>query len=326
MDKRSLQIAVAAGALVAAFAFPAAAQQQMTLAGSSEGGTMYRLGAAISEVFNKSQKDVRLNLIVGGGAANPARVGGGGANFGFSFSNFAVSAYNGKAPFDKSFKALRHVGAFWQSCYHQYVAQDLYDSGIKSWDDIVASKKPLSIGAGPAGTSTDAINKLLLAAYGTSFEALTSRGYKFTYTSMGATSDAMRSGQVDIYFHNSGDPNAAGIKAALGRKLTFLDASDKLKSTLADAGFSPCTIPGGIYENVDTGHASMGALGVLMANESVGEAVVYELLKTINGNIKTLGGAHKIFASWTPDYGAAQYGMPMHPGAEKFYKEVGALK
>jgi TRAP transporter TAXI family solute receptor len=326
MNKRNIQILIAAGALVAAFAVPAAAQKQMTIAGSSEGGTMYRLGAALSEVFNGAQKDVRLNLIVGGGAANPARVGGGGANFGFSFSNFAVSAYNGKAPFDSSFKALRHVGAFWESCYHQYVAQDLYDGGIKSWDDIVASKKPLAIGAGPAGTSTDAINKLLLSAYGTSFEALSSRGFKFTYTSMGATSDAIRSGQVDIYFHNSGDPNAAGIKAALGRKLTFLDASEKLKSTLAGAGFSPCVIPGGVYANVDKEHASMGALGVLMAHESVDAAVVYELLKTINANIKTLGGAHKIFASWTPSYGAAQYGLPMHPGAEKFYKEAGALK
>jgi TRAP-type uncharacterized transport system substrate-binding protein len=48
-------------------------------------------------------------------------------------------------------------------------------------------------------------------------------------------------------------------------------------------------------------------------------------LKTINDNIDTLGGVHKIFSSWTPEVGYADYGLPLHPGAEKFYKEVGVI-
>jgi hypothetical protein len=326
MTKWTWPFTAIASVVVASLAIPATAQTQMTIVGSTEGGTMYRLGAVLSEVFNGAQENTRLNLIVGGGAANPARIGSGGADTGFSFSNFAVSAYNGKPPFDSEFKSLRHVGAFWQSCYHQYIAKELYDAGIKSWDDIVASTEPLAIGAGPAGTSSDAINQLLLAAYGTSFEELTGKGFKFTYTGMGATSEAIRSGQVDIYFHNSGDPNAAGIEAALGRKLTFMDASETLKTTMADAGFSPCIIPGGMYENIDEDHESMGALGVLLAHEDTDPDVIYELLKVVNDNIKTLGGAQKIFATWTPEYGYVDYGVPLHPGAEKFYKETGVLK
>lgn len=325
MTKRTWPITAAAGIIAASFAFPAAAQTQTTVAVGSEGGTMYRLGAAMSEIFNGAQDKFRLNLTLGGGAANPARVGSGDTEFAFSFSNFAKLAYNGKKPFDTEFKTLRHVGAFWESCYHQYVAQDLYDSGIKSWDDIVASEKPLAIGAGPAGTSTDAINQLLLAAYGTSYEDLAAKGFKFTYTGMSATSQQMQSGQVDIYFHNSGDPNAAGIQAAIARKLTFMDPSETLKTTLADAGFSPCVIPGGIYENVNEDHPSMGALGVLLANENTDPDVVYALLKTINDNIKTLGGVHKIFSTWTPKFGYADYGVPLHPGAERFYKEAGVI-
>jgi TRAP transporter TAXI family solute receptor len=326
MIKRTWPVTAAAGALALSLATPALAQEQLTIVGSTEGGTMYRLGAAISEVFNGAQDAAQLNLVVGGGAANPARVGGGKGDFGFSFSNFAVSAYNGKEPFKEAFKSLRHVGAFWQSCYHQYIAKDLYDGGIKSWDGIVSSSEPLSIGAGPPGTSTDAINQMVLTAYGTSFEELTAKGYKFTYTGMSATSEQMRSGQVDIYFHNSGDPNAAGIEASLGRDLTFMDLADTVKTTMADAGFGPCVIPGGIYNNIDEDHASMGAQGVIMAHEDTDPEVVYALLKTINDNIKTLGGAHKIFESWTPEVGYADYGLPLHPGAEKFYKEVGVIQ
>ena len=325
MTKWTFPIAAAAGIIAASFALPATAQTQLTIVGSTEGGTMYRLGAAISEVFNGAQDDTRLNLTVGGGAANPARIGAGGGDFGFSFSNFGVSAYNGKPPFDSEFKSLRLVGAFWESCYHQYVAKELYESGVKSWDDLVSSPTPLSIGAGPAGTSTDAINQLLLEAYGTSFEELAAKGYKFTYTGMSATSEQIRSGQVDIYFHNSGDPNAAGIEAAIGRELTFMDPSDTLKTAMAAGGFSPCTIPGGIYENIDEDHQSMGALGILMAHENTDPDVVYSLLNIINDNIKTLGGVQKIFSTWTPKYGAADFGLPLHPGAEKFYKEKGVL-
>lgn len=326
MNNLSLPLSIAAGIAALSLAIPAAAQTQTAVAVGGEGGTMYRLGAAMSEIFNDSQGDFRLNVTLGGGAANPARVGSGDTQFGFSFSNFASSAYAGKPPFDQEFKTLRHVGAFWGSCYHQYVAKELYDGGIQSWDDIAASEEPLAIGAGPAGTSTDAINQLLLAAYGTSFEELTDKGFKFTFTAMSATSEQMRSGQVDIYFHNSGDPNAAGIEASIGRELTFMSPSDTLKTTLTDAGFSPCVIPGGIYENVDEDHESMGALGVLMAHEDTDPDAVYSLLKTINDNIKTLGGVHKIFSSWTPEYGNAEYGVPLHPGAEKFYKEVGAIQ
>lgn len=325
MTKRTWPVTAAAGVVAAALAIPAAAQEQMTIVGSTEGGTMYRLGAIISETFNGAQDNTRLNLVVGGGAANPARVGGGKGDFGFSFSNFAVSAYNGKEPFKEEFKSLRHVAAFWQSCYHQYIAKELYESGIKSWDDLVSSAEPLSIGAGPPGTSTDAINRLLLAAYDTSFEDLTEKGYKFTYTGMSATSEQMRSGQVDIYFHNSGDPNAAGIEAALGRDLTFMDPSETLKTTMADAGFGACVIPGGIYENIDEDHPSMGARGVLMAHEDTDPEVVYALLNVIADNIDTLGNTHSIFKGWTPEYGAADYGLPFHPGAEKFYKEKGVL-
>jgi TRAP-type uncharacterized transport system substrate-binding protein len=104
-----------------------------------------------------------------------------------------------------------------------------------------------------------------------------------------------------------------------------MDLSETVKTTMADAGFGPCVIPGGIYENIDEDHASMGAQGVLLAHEDTDPEVIYELLKIVNDNIETLGGAQKIFATWTPEYGYADYGLPLHPGAEKFYKEMGVI-
>lgn len=325
MQKWQSTFIAAAGIAATAICAPASAQEQYSLAVGTQGGTMDRLGAGLVEVFNQHQDDARISTVPGGGAANPARVGGADADLGFSFSNFAVSAYNGRGNFDQEYKNLRHVAAFWGSCYHQYVAQEVYDGGIRSWDDIVASEEPLAIGAGSPGTSTDAINRLLLDAYDTSFEDLEDRGFKFTYAGMSQISQQMRAGQIDIYFHNSGDPNAAGVEASVGRDLTFMELSDKARETLVNAGFSACTIPGGIYDNVDEDHASMGALGVLLAKEDVDPELIYQFLKITHENIDYLGGVQKIFASWTPEYGAADYGVPLHEGAERFYREVGVL-
>ena len=322
---RHWKLAAAGIGALAISTVAATAAEQYGFVVSSPGGTMYRLGAGLTEVFNAKQDAFQFSTVPGGGAANPASVGSGQGEVGFSFSNFASAAYNGKAPFEEEYKSLRHVAAFWGSCYHQYVAKDLYDSGIKSWEDAVASGEPLSMGAGPAGTSTDAINRMVLEHLGTSFEELEGRGYKFTYTGMSATSQQLTSGQVDMYFHNSGDPNAAGVEASIGRELTFMELSDDVKQMLADNGFSECTIPGGIYENVDEDHASMGARGVMMAHADLDEDVVYQFLKITHENIEELGNVHKIFKEWTPEYGAFDYGVPLHPGAEKFYREVGAI-
>jgi uncharacterized protein len=319
--------ALAAAALTAAaMASPAVAQEQLRVLVGSEGGTMYFVGAALTEIVNNKQSAVRTNMTVGGGASNPARLGAGDGDFGFTFSNFALSAYNGKAPFNSEFKDLRHVASFWDACYHQYVGQDVYDSGIRSWDDIVASEKPLAMGVGSPSSSTNEINEVIVGAYGTSFDELTANGFKIAFTGAGASAQQLSASQLDLWFHNTGDPNASGVEAALGRKLTLLDLSDKAKEALTDAGFSPCTIPGGIYENIDKDHASMGALGVLLARSDTDPEVVYSILKIVDENVETLANAQKLFASWTPQYGGADYGLPLHPGAERFYREAGVIE
>ena len=95
---------------------------QYSLAVGSLKGTMGRLGAGITNVFNQKQSAAKLSVSPGGGRANPARLGSGGADFAFSFSNFTSTAIAGTAPFKKPYKNLKVIAKFWDSCYHQYIA------------------------------------------------------------------------------------------------------------------------------------------------------------------------------------------------------------
>ena len=300
------------------------APKQYTLAVGSLGGTMGRLGAGLSNVQNDKQEKYKYSVVPGGGRANPARVGGGGADFGFSFSNLTKAARNGTFPYKKPYKNLRMIASFWNSCYHQYIAKELYDSGIKTWDDIVASKNSLKLGPSKKGTSSEFFSQLIVKHLGTSYEELTKRGYKLMFAGAGGSSRAIASRNIDMYVHNSGIPNGAGLRAALSRDLTFLDMSPSVKKMLVSHQFQPCTIPGGTYKGTKTDKHSMGASGMLLTTDKMSSKTVYSFLKVAHGNVKTLSNVHKIFKKWTPKFAARDLGVPMHPGAIKFYKELGA--
>ena len=319
-------IIIAAGiGMVVTIPTQSLAVDQQSIAVGTLGGTMGRLGAGLADVFNKNQSAVKLSVAPGGGRSNPARVSTGGADFGFSFTNFAATAIQGKAPFKKPYPNLRAVAKYYSSCYHQYVGKDVYDSGIQTWEDIVKSTKPLKIALVKKGTSTEYTGGLIVRHLGSSYEKMKARGDKQTFTGTGANSRAIRSGQIDFYFHNSGDPNGAGIQAALGRDLSFLKLSDNIKRLLTDNGYTPCVIPGGIYKGNAKDTQSMGLSGLLLTTDKMSADTVYNILKIAQANIKTLGSVHKIYKKWTPKLAAAVGKLPLHPGAIKYYKEVGAI-
>lgn len=301
------------------------APKQYTLAVGSLGGTMGRLGAGLQGVINKHQKKFKLSVVPGGGRANPARVGGGGADFGFSFSNLFKAARKGTFPYKRKFKDLRYIAMFWNSCYHQYISQDLYNSGVKTWDDIVASKKSLKIGPSKKGSSSEFISSLIVKHLAGGYDALEKRGYKLLFAGAGASSRAIASRQIEMYVHNSGIPNGAGIKAHLSRDLTFMDMSANVKKMLASHQFQSCTIPGGTYKGAKNDKHSMGASGVLMTTKKMSSKTVQNFLKAAFANKSTLKNVHKIFKKWTPKRAGTDLGIPMHPGAKKFYKNAGVM-
>ena len=160
-------IIVGAVLVMAASLFAASAAEsapkQFTVAVGSLRGTMGRLGAGLTDLVNKKQSAFKLSIVPGGGRGNPARIGGGGADIGYSFSNFASNALSGSKPYKKAYPNLRGIAKFFDSCYHQYAAKEQYDAGIKSWKDIVMSKKPLNVAPAKKGTSTEYVASLIVA-------------------------------------------------------------------------------------------------------------------------------------------------------------------
>jgi len=313
--------------VIVCMTFPAAlataASKQMNMAVGTLGGTMARLGAGVAEIFSRESKLGQITVVPGGGAANPERVATGGTELGVTYSNFAQLAYRGKKPFKEEFKNLRGIIAFELSFYHQFVGLEIYEGGIRTWDDVIASKKPLRIGVINRGTSSDFINRTIVGLYGLSYDDLTKRGFTLTMTGTGATAQAYQNGQIDMWFNNTGPPNSSGVQASIARPTLLMNMPEQLVQKMMDEGFSRSYLNPNTYKGQTERVSSIGATYCILTTDKMDPQIVYDLLSIVHSNIKFLSGVHKSFKKLDPKTSWEGTGVPLHEGAKKYYSEQG---
>ncbi|MFC1491037.1 TAXI family TRAP transporter solute-binding subunit [Nitrospinota bacterium] len=312
--------------LVLAFYFKGPAEgavKRFSVAVGTIAGTMARLGTGMTEIFNKNSKDVRLNIIPGGGRTNPVRVATGKADFGFTYSNFAYMAYSGQKPFERKFPMLRGVVMIYKAAYHQYIAREVFDGGIRSWGDIIKSKRSLRLGVSGRGSSTEWFSRNVLTFYGLAYDDLRKRGFTITHTGTGENSRAYQARQLDIWFHNGGPPNAAGIRATMARPTTFMRMPKEVAGHLAKLGAGPATIPANSYEGQTEPVHTVGLSGMVLTATKMDPGVVYSLLKIMHANKKFLGRVHRLYKNLDVKTSGKSMFIPLHEGARRFYTEQG---
>jgi len=303
--------------------FASGAGRQMNMAVGTLGGTMARMGAGVAEIFSRESKLGQITVVPGGGAANPERVATGGTEFSVTYSNFAQLAFKGKKPFKEEFKNLRGIIAFELSFYHQFVGREFYESGIRTWDDVIASKKPLRMGVINRGTSSDFINRTIVGLYGLSYDDLNKRGFTLTMTGTGATAQAYQNGQIDMWFNNTGPPNASGVQACIARPTVFMHMPEPLVEKMMDQGFSRSYLKPNTYKGQTERISSVGATYCILTTDKMDPQIVYDLLSIVHSNIKFLSGVHKSFKTLDPKTSWEGTGVPLHEGAKKYYREKG---
>ena len=144
-----------------------------------------------------------------------------------------------------------------------------------------------------------------------------------------AASDALRNGQIDAFFFVGGYPTGAIVELASAVKIKLVPiAGPGAEALISKYGFfSASDIPEGAYEGVGTTTTvAVGAQWITSAKED--EALIYDITKAL-WNAKTrvlLDVGHAKGKSITAETALDGIGIPLHPGAERFYKEAGMLK
>ncbi|MHA1536259.1 MAG: TAXI family TRAP transporter solute-binding subunit [Alphaproteobacteria bacterium] len=235
-------------------------------------------------------------------------------------ADIAYWAYKGEQVFagkERKVESLRAIANLYPEAIHLVVRAN---SGIKSVADLRG--KRVSVGKKESGTRVDA--EIILGAYG-----LTAKRIKAHYLSPGPAADALREGKLDAFFLVAGAPAAAITELASTIEIALVPIAGKRIEKLIKRFpfFSHGTIAGGAYRGVgETSTLSVGAQWVVSAKVSAD--VVYGITKALwHANTrKLLDRGHPKGKTIRIENALRGIGIPLHPGAERFYREVGRIK
>ena len=239
-------------------------------------------------------------------------------NSGFAQSDVAYWAYTGTGTMEgkEPAKDLRTIAALFQEHIHLVA---LKKSNINSVKDLKG--KRVSLDEPGSGTYVDA--KLILESNGLSTSDVKAEALKGK-----AATDALRNGKVEAIFVVAGYPTGAIVElaSAVDIKLVPIDGAGAKALTSKYGFFSESPIPSGTYEGVDqVNTVAVGAQWFTSAKED--SELIYQITKALwnKESRKLMDVGHAKGKTITPDTALSGVGVPLHPGAEKFYKEAGLL-
>ncbi len=299
---------------------PAPEKYRLIISTGSPGGIYNPLGFKIAEVVSKYCK--KLEVIAqesGASVANAKAIMHGDAQIAIMQSDVAYFAYHGKLIKDfegNPVKDLRALAALYPEPI-QIVARA--DAGIKTiWD---LEGKVVAVGNPGSGL------------YATAYTILTTLGLwdKIVKQEIGfkEASQAMKQGTVDAFFVVAGVPTPKIEEIAAQVPVVLVEVPDDAIQKLKEAGlgnlYLPYTIKAGSYPWLDHDVQTITVMALLVADKDVPEDVIYLFLKTMFDHLDEIKQVHARAKDISLEK-APIVPIPLHPGAEKFYKEMGVLK
>lgn len=253
---------------------------------------------------------------------NNAAVQNGELEAGLAAADVTRSMFLGEGKFEgKPHPKLRIVANLYPEDLHLVLPKG---SSINSLADLKGKR----VGIAQAGSGTQVAVLQMLEAWG-----VTRDNMEEAELNNSQSAERLADGQLDGYFYAAGWPVSAMVQLASTKGMSlhsFTEAELKKINDIIPA-YIPSKIPGGVYEGVDSDSLTPAVSALLNVSSDLSEDLVYGITKALwNKNTrKLLDNGHakgKQITAETALDGVAALGVPLHPGAEKFYKEVGLLK
>ncbi len=304
----------------------AAKERNYLLATASTGGTYYPVGVALSTLVKvKLQPKQKIGMSAinsAGSGENVKLLRDNEVQFAILQGLFGSYAWNGTGPIeaDGPQRNLRAVTMLWQNVEHFAVLKKFAKSGTIK--DMVAMKGE-SMSMGKKNSGTIGSNKVILGNFGIDIE----KDFSLIYVGYGPSADALQNGQISGFGIPAGVPASAVTKAManLGDSMVILDFTDE-QLNKADGGkdlWTRYVIPAGTYPGQKKNINTIAQPNFLAARADVDEDAVYQITKTVYENLPFLNAIHGATKAMAIEKAISGLPMPLHPGAAKYYKEVG---
>jgi len=316
---------------------PARAEQTLTWAAGVVGGGWYAICGGLADLM-RDKAGLTIKVIPGGGAQNAVVIQKGEAEIGMGLPPLLQAAVNGEDPYrGQKMPDLRGLaGNMILNTVHFYVAADSVFASM-SVEEIIRGKKPIRLAIPRPGTSDVWFFEKVMRFYGLCtggrvedcYRAWQGAGAKFVRGSYADQARAFKDRSVDGGLMFLGVPADAVTEASQGRPLKLLPLSGPLLEHLAELGVGKGTIPAGSYSRAVNGTESVtsGTMGTtVIVSAKMTDDLAYTLTQTLNDNVERVHKIHVTLADYDPALGYLHLGVPLHPGAERYYREKGYLK
>lgn len=290
----------------------------LILATGGTSGTYYPFGGSMAQIFNSKIANMNVTAqATGASVENLKLISKKEAELAIVQNDMTDYAYTGTEAFKEGkVENVRVIANLYPEVI-QIVATA--DSGINTPKDIKGKK--FSVGAPGSGVEANA--RQLLDVMGMTYD-----DFSANYLSFSESADSLKDNHIDGFMFVSGVPNAAIQDTATTSSLKFVSIPEDMISSLTTKYpfLTESTIPAGTYKGQDEDVRTVAVKATLIVGSEVSEKVVYDLTKALFENQPELAEAHAKGAALNLEDAVKGVSVPFHAGAEKYYKEVGAIK
>jgi len=293
----------------------------------SPGGTWEQIGGSFAEILSKEL--IPTTTRTGGGVSNIVNLNDGKGDLGLTGAILARPAMNGEEPFGKKITNVAAIANLYRQWFYFVIDKEFADKhGIKSVDDIFKKKVPIRMAVLKPGTLSEfTVKSLLKLGYGVTYEDIKSWGGEVIYASYSDGADQLINGNIDAFAFTLSMPSTVIMKIEARKEIYILPISDEVRQKMHETyGTVTFTFEPGIYKSIKEPTPTIGTYTQLIVRKDLPEDLVYQITKLFFENKDDLAKSIKALGELTPEEAAKNTVFPLHPGAEKYYKEIGALK
>jgi TRAP transporter TAXI family solute receptor len=281
-------------------------------------GVYYPLGVALTQIYGKVLPDAKTSVqATKASAENLNLLQAGRGEVAFTLGDSLSDAWKGneEAGFKTKLDKLRTIAAIYPNYIH-FIASA--DAGIKTLADLKG--KRVSVGAPKSGTELN--SREILKGAGLTYKDLG----KVEYLSYAESVELIKNRQLDATLLSSGLGVAAVRDLATSVKIVVLPIPPEIVAKIGDTAYQNGTIPANTYNGQTADVPTVTVQNFLVTHAGVPDDTVYKMTKAMFENQDAMIAAHAAAKAIKRETAAKGSPVPLHPGAEKYYREAGLLK
>lgn len=298
---------------------------KLSLSGGPMGGGASMALAAFMKEFLAEYPKAVVDLLPGNGTANPVRVATGQVQVAHAQGTLLASARAGREPYKEAYPDLRSLFHINDDCRLLVFVRDKVPAA--GFEDIRDKKVPVRLSTAVRGSTNDMFTRWVLEAYGISYDDIHAWGGMVEYISFDAMVDAMKDGQLDMVgWCGPGFPSFMR-QILLTEKLRFLPVGEAELEKLKERGLRVSQVKAGEFDGaVVEDVPCVTDVTEIICRADLPDDIAYKIAKIWTKHSRDIALAHPGFASYDPAVSCRNTALPLHPGAERYFREAGYLK